>query len=172
MIDANRIRELIPHAGTMCLLENVVELDDTSISCETCSHLDPRNPLRHKGHLSSLCGIEYAAQAMALHGALRSGALKTSALRSGALETSALRPGAFEARDDRGQPSAPVPARHGFLASVRDTRISRPYMDDLNRPLTVNAALEFDDASRVIYAFSVVAGGIPLISGRAAVVLG
>lgn len=167
VIDDSRIRELIPHAGTMCLLDHVVRFDDTSICCETRSHLDPRNPLRYKGRLSSLCAIEYAAQAMALHGGLKSGALK-----SGALETSAPRPGAFEASDVRGQPSPPTQARHGFLASIRDTRIRRPYMDDLNCPLTVNAVLEFDDVARVIYAFSVVAGNTPLIDGRAAVVLG
>jgi predicted hotdog family 3-hydroxylacyl-ACP dehydratase len=147
----------------MCLLEHVVAYDDTSICCETRSHLDAGNPLRYKGRLSSLCGIEYAAQAMALHGALKTGAFGTSALKSGA---------ATAASDGRAQLSDPAGARHGFLASVRDTRISRRYMDDLNCPLSVNAVLEFDDASRVIYAFSVKAGDAPLVSGRAAVVLG
>ncbi|ONT87826.1 3-hydroxylacyl-ACP dehydratase [Burkholderia cenocepacia] len=31
---------------------------------------DPHNPLRAHGRLASVCGIEYAAQAMAVHGAL------------------------------------------------------------------------------------------------------
>jgi len=182
-IDAGSIRELIPHAGTMCLLEHVVAFDDTSIRCETRSHLDVNNPLRYKGRLSSLCGIEYAAQAMALHGALKSGAFGTSALKSGATNTGkrcaataapmAMRPAAQStAIDGRRQPCVPAQARHGFLAGVRDAHISRRYMDDQQCPLTVSAALEFDDASRVIYAFTVVAGDTPLISGRAAVVLG
>lgn len=182
VIDAHRIRELIPHAGSMCLLQHVIEHDDTSIRCETRSHLDAYNPLRYKGRLSSLCAIEYAAQAMALHGALRSGAPETSALRSGALETTALRsdaseadafkPGTAAATGGHGQRPPAGQAQHGFLASVRDTRISRRYMDDLQCALTVSATLEFDDGSRVIYTFSVTAGDTPLISGRAAVVLG
>ncbi len=182
MIDVNRIRELVPHAGAMCLLESVVQYDDQSICCETSSHLGAHNPLRYKGRLSSLCGIEYAAQAMALHGALKSGAFETDALKSAGANSAGrcaasagsvtTRPAARSTTSDgRRQLSVPVQPRHGFLASVRDTRISRRYMDDLNCPLTVKAVLEFDDASRVIYAFSVVAADTPVISGRAAVVL-
>lgn len=69
-IDQTRIRELIPHAGAMCLLECVQSWDATRIRCTTRSHLDADNPLRHAGSLRAICGVEYAAQAMALHGAL------------------------------------------------------------------------------------------------------
>ncbi len=54
----------------MCLLESVVDWSATTISCRATSHTDPANPLRAEGRLGSASGIEYAAQAMAVHGAL------------------------------------------------------------------------------------------------------
>lgn len=58
---------LIPHQGTMCLLETVDWWDDTGILCTTSSHRDTTNPLRRHNQLEAICGLEYAAQAMAVH---------------------------------------------------------------------------------------------------------
>ena len=58
----------------MCLLDRVVSWDDNRIACTARSHLDPRNPLRRAGRLGIVCAAEYAMQAAAVHGALRSGA--------------------------------------------------------------------------------------------------
>lgn len=69
------IRALIPHAGNMCLLYQVLSADDASISCTSISQVEAANPLRVGGKLSALCGIEYAAQAMAIHGGLTAQAL-------------------------------------------------------------------------------------------------
>ncbi|MHB8759697.1 MAG: hotdog family protein [Thiobacillus sp.] len=60
----------IPHQGRMCLLERVDAWDATRIRCSAASHRAPDNPLRAHGRLGAACGIEYAAQAMAAHGAL------------------------------------------------------------------------------------------------------
>ncbi len=68
------IRALIPHAGAMCLLGSVAAWTPEAIRCRAISHLDPANPLRRDGRLSAVCGIEYALQAAALHGALLAGA--------------------------------------------------------------------------------------------------
>jgi len=65
------LAELIPHRGVMCLLHEVLQVDNESITCRAVSHRDPGHPLREDGMLSALSGIEYAAQAMAVHGALR-----------------------------------------------------------------------------------------------------
>jgi predicted hotdog family 3-hydroxylacyl-ACP dehydratase len=65
------IRTLIPHSGTMCLLDEVTQWDDRSISCVTNTHHDPANPLRRDGRLSALHAFEYGAQAAAVHGGLR-----------------------------------------------------------------------------------------------------
>ncbi len=57
----------------MCLLAAVVDWSPDIISCRAVSHTDPANPLRAEGRLGAASGIEYAAQAMALHGALLAG---------------------------------------------------------------------------------------------------
>lgn len=60
----------IPHQGNMCLLDCVEDWDEQRIQCRATSHRDADNPLRADGRLGAACGIEYAAQAMAVHGAL------------------------------------------------------------------------------------------------------
>lgn len=54
----------------MCLLDAVTQWSAQTIHCSSTSHLDTDNPLRSEGRLGIACGIEYAAQAMAVHGAL------------------------------------------------------------------------------------------------------
>jgi predicted hotdog family 3-hydroxylacyl-ACP dehydratase len=70
MLDRAWIASHIPHKHRMCLLDYVVEWDEGRIVCRATSHRDPDNPLRSRGQLGAACGIEYAAQAMAVHGAL------------------------------------------------------------------------------------------------------
>jgi len=70
MLDRAGIAARIPHQGAMCLLDAVVDWSETAISCRAVSHADPANPLRADGRLGAAAGIEYAAQAMAVHGAL------------------------------------------------------------------------------------------------------
>jgi predicted hotdog family 3-hydroxylacyl-ACP dehydratase len=70
LVTRAEIAALIPHAGTMCLLDGVVSWDENRIRCVSRSHLDTGNPLRAGGRLPAVCGIEYAAQAMAVHGGL------------------------------------------------------------------------------------------------------
>jgi predicted hotdog family 3-hydroxylacyl-ACP dehydratase len=60
----------IAHQGTMCLLEQVLSWDAQSIVCRSISHRAADNPLRAHGRLGAGCAIEYAAQAIAVHGAL------------------------------------------------------------------------------------------------------
>jgi predicted hotdog family 3-hydroxylacyl-ACP dehydratase len=54
----------------MCLLDEVMEWDAQHIRCRSGTHRLPDHPLRSHGRLGVACGIEYAAQAMAVHGAL------------------------------------------------------------------------------------------------------
>ena len=70
LIEKPAIDALLPHAGAMCLLDGVVDWDASSIQCTTRSHCRPDNPLRCQQGLSALHGVEYGAQAMAIHGAL------------------------------------------------------------------------------------------------------
>jgi predicted hotdog family 3-hydroxylacyl-ACP dehydratase len=54
----------------MCLLDEVMTWDSIRIACRSATHRAADNPLRAQGRLGAACGIEYAAQAMAVHGAL------------------------------------------------------------------------------------------------------
>lgn len=70
MLDRAWIAAHIPHQGTMCLLDSVLEWDQNHIVCEALSHTADDNPLRAGGRLGAANGVEYAAQAMAVHGGL------------------------------------------------------------------------------------------------------
>jgi predicted hotdog family 3-hydroxylacyl-ACP dehydratase len=129
------IARMIPHAGTMCLLDGVVHWDERRIRCFSRSHRDAANPMRVAGYLPALCGIEYAAQAMATHGGLAGG---TS-----------------------GRP------RGGYLASVRDVVCERDRLDDLQQDLIIEAERLMGDEAHVVYRFTLRAGGLKLLSGRA-----
>ncbi len=69
-LDRAWIEEHIPHHGRMCLLDEVIEWDSEHIRCRSGTHRLPDHPLRSHGRLGIACGIEYAVQAMAVHGAL------------------------------------------------------------------------------------------------------
>lgn len=69
-LDHAGIAARIPHAGRMCLLDRLVHWDAQHIHCTARSHGDADHPLRTASGLLVPAGIEYAAQAMALHGSL------------------------------------------------------------------------------------------------------
>jgi predicted hotdog family 3-hydroxylacyl-ACP dehydratase len=69
-LDRTGIAARIPHSGSMCLLDRLERWDAESIHCSTHSHTLADNPLRTAGGLLAPNAIEYAAQAMALHGGL------------------------------------------------------------------------------------------------------
>ena len=98
------------------------------------------NPLRSADGLLAPCAIEYAAQAMALHGALI------------ALPGTAARP--------------------GYLASVRNVRLTVPRLDQIVGSLQVRAERLAGDARQILYGFAVSdEHGALLVDGRAVVVL-
>jgi len=65
------ISKLLPHRGTARMLERVESWSDAEIVALTNTHRAADNPLRCAGRLSAVHLAEYAAQAMALHGALK-----------------------------------------------------------------------------------------------------
>lgn len=69
-LDRDAIARLVPHHGAMCLLEEVLECDENAIACRATSHRDPANPLRTAAGLPAIMGVEYAAQAVAVHAAV------------------------------------------------------------------------------------------------------
>ena len=72
MLKRKDIVALLPHGETMVMLDRVLHFDDNTIQCASASHRDAANPLRVNGVLPALAGVEFGAQAMALHGALAS----------------------------------------------------------------------------------------------------
>ena len=72
MLRRKDIVALLPHGESMVMLDRVVHFDANTIQCTAESHRDANNPLRVNGVLPALAGVEYGAQAMALHGALAS----------------------------------------------------------------------------------------------------
>ena len=83
LLDAAEIAARVPHSGTMCLLHALHESSAAHVLCSTTSHHAADNPLRSASGLLSCNAIEYAAQAMALHGAMTSPA--SNAPRGGRL---------------------------------------------------------------------------------------
>ena len=69
-IDRAWIERRIPHQGRMCLIDEVVEWSTERIVCSSGSHRAADHPLRSHGRLGIACGIELAAQTMAVHGAI------------------------------------------------------------------------------------------------------
>ncbi|MBA3594945.1 MAG: 3-hydroxylacyl-ACP dehydratase [Polaromonas sp.] len=135
----------IPHQGNMCLLDGVTAWDDRQIQCVTTSHQSPANPLRAQGRLGAACGVEYAAQAMAVHGALVGESMS-------------------------GVDAATAP-RAGYLASIRSVSLHVDRLDTVSAPLLISAERITGDDNTVLYSFSVTAGDTALLSGRAVVVL-
>ena len=74
-LDKLQIAALIPHAGYMCLLDEVTRWDAETLTALSCTRGSPDHPLRVNGRIPTLSAIEYAAQAMAVHGGL-SGAIE------------------------------------------------------------------------------------------------
>ena len=72
MLDHTQIASRIPHAGSMCLLHEVLSWDAQQIRTRALSHRQADNPLRNRDGLGIAAGIEYAAQTMAVHGSLLS----------------------------------------------------------------------------------------------------
>jgi predicted hotdog family 3-hydroxylacyl-ACP dehydratase len=131
----------IPHKGAMCLLDTVVAWDENSIACQASSHRATDHPLRAHGRLGAACGVEYAAQAMAVHGALIA-----------------------ENQDG-------APPRSGYLASLRSVDLHVERLDTVPGLLTVQAQRITGDDNTVLYSFTVQDGPRALLSGRAVVVL-
>ena len=140
------IAALIPHSGTMCLLARLDAWDAQHIVCAAANHRDAHHPLRTRRGLLAPCAIEYAAQAMALHGALIGQAAGTSA-----------------------SPGFLASARGVQLHTLRLDDLPLP--TEAADELRIEALRQAGDARQILYAFTLHHAGRLLAEGRAAVVL-
>jgi predicted hotdog family 3-hydroxylacyl-ACP dehydratase len=152
-LDRAWIERHIPHRGAMCLLDEVVDWDAERITCRSTSHRAADNPLRAHGRLGIACGIEYAAQAMAVHGALSGGA------------AAAQSAGSVTAR-------AAAAAGAGMLAGVRAVEFHVLHLDEVAGDLLCSARRVAGDGRTALYDFELACEGSCLIRGRATVILG
>lgn len=149
-LDRAWIEHHIPHRGRMCLLDEVLEWNAGRISCRTTTHRAADNPLRAHGRLGIACGIEYAAQAMAVHGALLAGLGAAGAAADGTL---------------------PPAATAGFLAGIRGVEFHATRFDDLRGDLVCDAVRVAGDHRTALYEFELRCDTVPLLAGRAIVIL-
>jgi predicted hotdog family 3-hydroxylacyl-ACP dehydratase len=151
------IESRIPHHGRMCLLDEVIAWSAARVSCRSRTHREADNPLRAYGRLGVACGIEYAAQTMAVHGALTAGGAPAAG-----------------ADLDHGAPLAGAPAAAtpvaGFLAAVRDVRFHSLRLDDVQGDLICDAVRMAGDATTALYEFELRSEAALLLCGRATVV--
>jgi predicted hotdog family 3-hydroxylacyl-ACP dehydratase len=161
-LDRTWIEQNIPHHGRMCLLDEVIEWDAEHIRCRSGTHRLPDHPLRSRGRLGIACGIEYAAQAMAVHGALAGVAFVASGAT--AVGTLGAVPLADSARKGNARPEA------GLLAGLRDIRMHVLRLDNIETDLICDAALVAGDRCTALYEFALRSGTRRLLSGRATVV--
>ena len=151
-LDAAGIAARIPHAGSMSLLGGVCSADAQQLQAVASSHRLPGNPLARNGRLGAACGVEYAAQAMALHGGLTAQADHSEA----------------------GQTGAPPTPRAGYLVSVRNLDLQVQRLDDISGNLLVQVQKFDDSGAFTVYDFALAAEDAPartLVSGKAYVLL-
>ena len=130
----------IPHHGTMCLIDDVIAWDAEVIHCRTQTHTHTENPLRADGRLGAICGVEYAAQAVAIHHAI---------LLSQQSATAST--------------AAPV---QGYLAAVRDLETFFERLDTFPQPLEIVASRYAALDGGAIYDFVVCQASLTLQTGR------
>jgi predicted hotdog family 3-hydroxylacyl-ACP dehydratase len=145
-LDHGGIARLIPHSGSMCLLDRLLSWDAQHIACAALNHRDAAHPLRSRSGLMSPCAIEYAAQAMALHGALIGQDAGTAA-----------------------SPGFLASARGVQFQVLRLDDLPVPVGEP--DELRIEATRQSGDARQILYGFAVRHAGRLLAEGRAAVVL-
>lgn len=74
----------LPHQGAMSLLDEIVKWDAKTVHALARRHRALDHPLRCGGELPIAAGIEYGAQAAAVHGALSGAAMPVTGLLVGA----------------------------------------------------------------------------------------
>lgn len=118
--------------------------DELQIVCIANNHRNPTHPLRSRSGLLASCLIEYAAQAMALHGALTA-----------------------QARGQAISPGYLASVRGVRMQCLRLDELPMVEPDELR----IETRRQAGDERQILYSFNVQHGGRGISDGRAAVVL-
>ncbi len=140
-----QICQLLPHSGTMCLLDEIVSWDKEQLVVKTMSHTELDNPLFYEDSLNSIHGIEYAAQTMALHSALLA------------------------------QKETKQKESRGYLASVKNIQISEEYLFQAQSnnltPLFIYVSILMAGSQGFTYQFEILKDDKVFISGKITIFL-
>jgi predicted hotdog family 3-hydroxylacyl-ACP dehydratase len=134
--DAMNLYQSLPHAGTMQLIERILETDEKNIVCTTSSHLDPQNPLRIDAQLPVFCGLEYGAQACGLHRSFNNNDITDK------------------------KPKA------GYLILVQNLNAGAATLDTEANELRIEATLILNQFNTAMYEFRLLDGTREILSGR------
>lgn len=135
-LDHAALCALIPHAGSMCLLDAVLTWNADRIRCLIASHSAPAHPLRRvDGALGASHLLEYGAQAAAVHGGLLA-----------------------EAAGERPRP--------GYLVATRHLTLHVARLDDLSGVLEVTAQRLLGGDSGWVYEFAITHAARRLAEGQ------
>jgi len=130
-LDRGWIAAHIAHQDRMCLLDQVLSWDPQQLLCRAGNHRAADHPLRAHGRLGSACAIEYAAQAVAVHGAL------------------------LQPLPDPGGLAAPGGPTAGLriLASARAVELTVGRLDDIGGDLLISACRLHANERSALYSF-------------------
>jgi len=140
-LNSQEIEQRLPHAGKMSLLDKVSYADLTVLKASASSYLNSDNPLRFNGKLASINGIEYAAQAMAIHSHLLSEAKKSGKGEQDATQT-------------------------GYIATIRNVEINTPFFPETKAIIAIEVAQLMSDTNGFTYQFQISCEKKALISGK------
>jgi predicted hotdog family 3-hydroxylacyl-ACP dehydratase len=136
------IAQRLPHAGNMCLLDSVIQYNKLSLTALATSHLAKDNPLRLDNKIAAINGVEYAAQAMAIHASLMTPPLP---------ETN----------------NKPM----GYLATVRNIAIISAYLPESTSPINITVTQLMSDVHGFTYEFQLSCDQALVISGKITIFL-
>ncbi len=150
ILKRKEIERRLPHGGSMSLLHEIIQADETSLTAQAVSHRDADNPLRIDGKIAMVNGVEYAAQAMAVHGSL-----------------------VLEKKQAGSR--AELKSSQGYIATVRNIELHAPYFpaadSSSSAALLIKVKQLMSDQNGFTYQFDIHCGQQLLISGRITVFL-
>lgn len=138
-LDRQAITSHIPHAGSMCLLDEVTSWDADLLEAASLSHARAGHPLASGCELHAVHLVEYVAQAAAMHGAL--------------------------AAEVAGEP----PPGGGLLAGLRQTTLHVQRVTRNCGPLGIRVRRLLTQTDACLYHGEVRAAGRLLLSARLAI---
>ncbi len=149
-LNKNEICKLLPHSGEMCLIDSILSWDQENLIAQTMSHQNKKNPLLYKNKITSIMGIEYAAQTMAIHFSLIH---------------------KYADKQKQGENK-----QGGYLATARNIQILEENLFDFQHPqlqaLFISVIILMKDSQGYTYNFEISSNNTMLICGKLTIFLG